>query len=700
MVSGANESSRLASLAETAGPERDASEATVTPGDSSEPGADSGLRSSLHDVFVKRSFDVAAAGRLAHEARALRRCGDIKGVVELVGYDAGSNELATRRAPGRPLSPEVWRVASPDERRALARELIEVVEAVHARGVVHRDLKPEHIIVSPECEVTLIDFDHALIDGEGPPGGTQAYAAPEAYMLPWPGLVDYRADHFALALLLRGLLFDLPHRVDDATRWHLVSNPAPLPERDDPLLAAIERHLAPWRADRPDTLDEVRAYLSDGEDDGGRARSVLVSTTQAARVEGLPEDLYPEVARDLDSLVPKVAPGAPVFATRLPTSELSALLGRLGRRRTLVAGSRREDRFEIAHLGLAAGLWRETLASCRRQGGPEDALIEAIAANALGAHREAKRRLQSLKHGLGTSVHDATICAVLAESLAGRGRFDEMREPIRRAFSLARPEGFEERTRFWTAIAASHLAAMGIAELARLLESVPRGELFVASVVVLELAAEKAEQLLALDAHLRMRHPGHSRLFELVTRGRIVDLLHLIAELAELHRPFDRDGTRHLEVLGERAATVLAELDAWSRGPDPDALERALGEQECVFEGLPDAEADAHREMLTDLIDAMARLGWPARDLRWRRARLHALRKDHAGVIAAAVEAHREGGRDWRMWLMAVPSYLSLGRRADARMALSLLKELAPEEVVEGVTVRELEAAVGGAGIA
>lgn len=699
MVPGANESWRVASPAEACGPERDASNATTTRGDSSGPDAGSGLRSSLNDVFVKRAFDVAAAERLAHEARALRRCGAIEGVVELVRYDAASDELITRRAPGRPLSPEVWRVASPGERSALARKLIDVVEAVHSRGVVHRDLKPEHVIVSRECEVTLIDFDHALIDGEGPPGGTRAYAAPEAYMLPWPELMDYRADHFALALLLRGLLFDLPHRVDDATRWHLVASPAPLPERDDPLLAAIERHLAPWRADRPDTLDEVRACLSDGEDDGGRARSVPVSKARAARVEGLPEDLDPEVERDFASLVPWVARDAPMYALRVAASELSSLLGRLGRRRTLVASTRPEDRFELAHLALAAGLWRETLAACRRQGGPEDALIEAIAANALGAHREAERRLRSLTHGLGTSAHDATICAVLAESLAGRGRFDEMREPIRRAFSLARPQGFEERTRFWTAIATSHLAAMDIAELARLLESVPRGELFIASVVVLELAAEKAEKLLALDAGSRLRHPAHSSLFELVTRGRIVDLLHFIAELAELHRPFDRDGTRHL-VLGERAATVLAELGATSRVLDWGALDRALAEHERGFAELPDPEADAYREMLTDLIDAMRRLGCPASHVMWRRARLHALRKDHAGVIAAAVEAHREGDRDWRMWLMAVPSYLSLGRRADARMALSLLKELAPEEVVEGATVRELEAAVGGAGIA
>lgn len=676
MVPGAHESSQMASLAEAAVPEPDASGATA---------------------FVKRAFDAAAAGRLAHEARALRRCADIKGVVELVRYDAASGELTTRRAAGRPLSPDVWRAASPGERRALARELIEVVEAVHARGVVHRDLKPEHLIVSRDGEVTLIDFDHALIDGEGPPGGTRAYAAPEAYMLPWPGLLDYRADHFALALLLRGLLFDLPHRVHDETRWHLVSSPAPLPERDDPLLAAIERHLAPWRDDRPDTLDEVRAFLSDGDRDGGRARSVLVSTARAARLEGLPEGLDPEVERELDALVPRVASNAPMYAVRLAASELGSLLGRLGRRRTLVARARQEDRFEIAHLGLAIGLWRTTLACSGRQGGPEDALIEAIAANAMGAHREAQRRLQSLRHGLGTSAHDGTICAVLAESLARRGRFDEMREPIRRAFLVARPEGIEEHARFWTAIAASHLAAMDIAELARLLESVPRGELFVASLVVLELASEKAEQLLALDAQLRSRHPAHRGLFELVTRAGIADLHHLVAEVVELHRPFDRDGTRHLEVLGERAATVLAELGAASRVPDRGALNRALAEHERVFAELPNAEADALREVLTDLIDTMGRFGCAARDVRWRRARLHALRNDHAGVIAAAIEAHREEDRDWRMWLMAVPSYLSLGRRGDARPALSLLKELAPEEVVAGATVRELEAAVGGA---
>jgi len=764
-------------------------------------------------IATKRAHDAASARRLAHEVTALERCRGIASVSEIVAYDGASGELSTRWIEGRALDASAWRMCANTERRAIALALLDTLEAIHARGIVHRDLKPANVILSLGARVTVIDFDHALVDGDGPSGGTRRHAAPELFYLPSSQLVDYRADHFALALLIRGLLFDLPYQFDDTTRWQALVNQAPWPERDDPLLAAIERHLAPWRDDRPGTLDEVRALIAEmGEraepsrrEDGPRVAAPDAGVWQALASE-LPEGLCSQVERNLASLSPHLARGAPAHPLRLGRAELTSLVDRLARRQAYIAAGRCADAFAVAHLGLACGLLRETLAWSREHGGPEAALIEAIAANSLGAHTEAERRLAALTHARGTSIQDATIQAVVAESLAARGRASEARAHVRMAYLFPRAKTVEGRARFWSAIAATYLAQMDIAGLATVLETVPREELHTASLVVLESAGEHATHLLARHARCRHRHPAHRALFEFVAHRGLVDLHHLLVELALIHWPGGRLDTTHVVDVVERAAGVLAiltpetpfgplvraaslarlgrfaeareltratqasftrfgavlddlapagaELDAdwydlvagWSLGIEPlrrrvarrfdavsggsigralDALfkpelrrmldpsggdeaertgvnkqilERELADQERILEGLEDDAARQHLRMLADLLDAMRLHGHPHSALRYLRARFLALRRDHDGVIARVAEAHVHGDRDWRLWLLAVPAYLSLGRRIDARMALSHLKELAPEQVAIESAVAEFERYVAHGG--
>jgi hypothetical protein len=95
-----------------------------------------------------------------------------------------------------------------DEVRILRRRLLDGLAAVHARGIVHRDISPANIILpdgQPEA-AKLIDFGVAAVDpGDAGQGrsfqGNLTYASPEQFGL-FGGRVDGRSDLYSLGLVL------------------------------------------------------------------------------------------------------------------------------------------------------------------------------------------------------------------------------------------------------------------------------------------------------------------------------------------------------------------------------------------------------------------------------------------------------------------------------------------------------------------
>ena len=70
-----------------------------------------------------------------------------------------------------------------DVRRLVARPLLSALAYLHARRIIHRDVKPENVVLGSDASLKLCDFGMALCcDRSRPvsPVGTPAYMAPEA----------------------------------------------------------------------------------------------------------------------------------------------------------------------------------------------------------------------------------------------------------------------------------------------------------------------------------------------------------------------------------------------------------------------------------------------------------------------------------------------------------------------------------------
>ena len=92
---------------------------------------------------------------------------------------------------------------------AIVRQLCLALDHLHARGIVHRDVKPSNVFLGNDGRTTLIDFGLACpASATGGPDadicvGTMEYAAPEQIC---GGPVDHRADIYSLGCLLYELV--------------------------------------------------------------------------------------------------------------------------------------------------------------------------------------------------------------------------------------------------------------------------------------------------------------------------------------------------------------------------------------------------------------------------------------------------------------------------------------------------------------
>lgn len=98
-------------------------------------------------------------------------------------------------------------LCTPKEARGIIRQLCQAVWVLHSVGAVHRDIKPDNVILRGE-DAVLIDFDASRMHkpemtADTQVLGTTGFAAPEQYGI---AQTDARADIYSLGVLLNVML--------------------------------------------------------------------------------------------------------------------------------------------------------------------------------------------------------------------------------------------------------------------------------------------------------------------------------------------------------------------------------------------------------------------------------------------------------------------------------------------------------------
>ncbi|MCZ7681777.1 MAG: tetratricopeptide repeat-containing serine/threonine-protein kinase [Sandaracinaceae bacterium] len=154
----------------------------------------------------------------------------------------------------------------------IARAICAGVGAAHASGVVHRDLKPDNVLLAKDGRVVVTDFGIARAAAEGSRTvgvvGTPAYMAPE--QIDERATIDHRADVYAFGAMLYEMLVGEPAWKADSL-WALAAarllNPPPDPRAKQPDLPAelaelVLACMARDPATRVSSMDEIDRALS------------------------------------------------------------------------------------------------------------------------------------------------------------------------------------------------------------------------------------------------------------------------------------------------------------------------------------------------------------------------------------------------------------------------------------------------------
>jgi hypothetical protein len=231
-------------------------------------------RGETRDGLERFRREARTAARLNHSHIVpLYTFGEVRGIVYYVmGYVRGDSLSALLRRSGR---------LGADQARRLLGELADALDYAHRQGVVHRDLKPDNVLIEQDSgRALLADFGIAKSAGAGHTltatgsiVGTPLYMSPE--QASGRGDVDGRSDLYSLGVIGFEMLagrrpFDAPTPADVLVQ-HMTKEPPPLQplaaEAPDTLVKAVARCLKKDPAARWPDARALRQALSPSDED-------------------------------------------------------------------------------------------------------------------------------------------------------------------------------------------------------------------------------------------------------------------------------------------------------------------------------------------------------------------------------------------------------------------------------------------------
>jgi serine/threonine-protein kinase len=190
-------------------------------------------------------------------------------------FVAGQHVGASTRAAGR---------LPPEQAVAIAIQVCDGLEHIHASGFVHRDIKPQNLMVDSTGRCTILDFGilrvmESSYTQTGLVAGTPEYMSPE--QTKDPKTADGRTDLYALGVTLFEMLTGrVPFRASSAFELMVKHNSEPpprvrslVPELGPEIDAVVEKCLAKDPGDRFQTAAELRDAL----------RAIALAPAEAAR---------------------------------------------------------------------------------------------------------------------------------------------------------------------------------------------------------------------------------------------------------------------------------------------------------------------------------------------------------------------------------------------------------------------------------